>query len=63
MSATVTTDHFNRRVTVAFDVADAKSLGDFLLEPGNDPSLGHRLLVACADLDGYGAIIDRRPRP
>ena len=27
----------------------------------DDPQLGHQILVACADLDGYGSIVDRRP--
>jgi hypothetical protein len=61
MSASVTTDRSTREITVRFDLEDAKSLGEFLLEPGHDPQLGHRLLVACADLDGYGSIVDRRP--
>lgn len=61
MSVSVTTDRSSREITVRLPLDNAKSLGEFLLEPGNDPQLGHQILVACADLDGYGSIVDRRP--
>lgn len=57
MSAYVTVDKPNETINIQLTLNDAKSLGEFLWEHGNDP-LGKLLLEAAARYDGYGRLVD-----